>query len=160
MKISDLISMSIVSITDGERMGTVKDVLIDTGKLRATALILGGKSGKGFLSLDHVKSFGPDAITIEGADAIQWSTGQLHDDSGREAADLMKLSVVDDSGTEIGELHEITVDLPSGNVLTLSARKGGVFGIGAEFSDIPVEEIVSIGASLITVKQAVVSATV
>jgi sporulation protein YlmC with PRC-barrel domain len=157
MKISDLRGMSIVSMADGERVGTVKDVLIDTGKLQATALVIGGEPGQGFLPLDRVKSFGPDAITVENADGIQWATGQLHDDAGREAGELMKLRVMDGSGTETGVVHELTVDLPSGNVLTLNVRKGGVFGIGADSFDVPASDIVSIGASLVTVKQVVAS---
>jgi sporulation protein YlmC with PRC-barrel domain len=155
MKISDLRGKPIVSMTDGERVGTVKDVLIDTGKLQATALVVGGGRGKGFLPLDRVKSFGPDAITIEDTDGIQWATGQLHDETGREASELMKLHVMDGSGTVAGAVHELTFDLPSGNVVTLNVRKGGLFGIGAETVDVAVSDIVSIGASLVTVKQAI-----
>jgi sporulation protein YlmC with PRC-barrel domain len=157
MKISDLRGNAIVSMSDGERVGTVRDVLIDTGKLQATALVIGGRPGQGYLPLDGVKSFGPDAITIENADGIQWATGQLHDDSGREAGELMKLHVMDGSGTSTGTVHELTVDLPSGNVLTLSVRKGGVFGIGADNVDVPVSDIVSIGPSLVTVKTVIAS---
>jgi sporulation protein YlmC with PRC-barrel domain len=157
MNISDLKGKWIVSMTDGEKVGTVKDVLIDTERLRATALVIGGGPGQGLLPLDRVKSFGPDAITIENADGIQWATGQLHDDTGREASDLMKLRVMDGSGTVTGAVHELAVDLPSGNVLTLNVRKGGVFGIGAESVDVPVSDIVSIGASLVTVRQMIAS---
>jgi sporulation protein YlmC with PRC-barrel domain len=155
MNISDLRGKWIVSMTDGEKVGTVKDVLIDTERLRATALVIGGGRGQGFLPLDRVKSFGPDAITIENADGIQWATGQLHDDTGREASDLMKLRVMDGSGTVTGAVHELSVDLPSGNVLTLNVRKGGVFGIGADRVDVPVSDIVSIGASLVTIRQVI-----
>ena len=158
MKISDLRGNAIVSMADGERVGTVKDVLIDTGKLQATALLIGGRPGQGYLPLDRVKSFGPDAITIKNADGIQWVTGQLHDDSGREAGELTNLRVIDGSGTETGTVHEVTIDLPRGNVLTLSVRKGGVFGIGADNVDVPVSDIVSIGPSLVTVKTEAVSA--
>jgi sporulation protein YlmC with PRC-barrel domain len=155
MKISDLRGKPIVSMIDGERVGTVTDVLIDIGKLQATALVIGGDPGRGFLQLNRVKNFGPDAITIENADGIQWATGLLHDDAGREASDLMKLKVIDGTGTLTGAVHELSVDLPSGNVLTMNVRKGGVFGIGAESVDVPVSDIVSIGASLVTVKQMV-----
>jgi sporulation protein YlmC with PRC-barrel domain len=152
MKISDLRGNAIVSMTGGEKVGTVRDVLIDTTKLRATALVIGGRPGQGVLPLEHVKSFGPDAITIDNADGIQWATGQLHDDTGREAGELMKLGVIDGSGTSTGTVHDITVDLPSGDVLTLSVRKGGVFGIGSDNVDVPASDIVSIGDSLVTVK--------
>ena len=157
MKISDLRGKPIVSMMDGERVGTVKDVLIDTSKLQATGLIVGGGRGDGILRLDGVKSFGPDAITIENADGIQWATGQLHDDTGREASELLKLRVMDGSGTVAGAVHELTIDLPSGNVVTLNVHKGGLFGIGADSVDVPALDIVSIGASLVTVKQAIAS---
>jgi len=153
MKIGDLRGKPIVSMAGGEKVGTVKDVLIDTDKLLAMALVIGGGPGQGFLPLDRVKNFGPDAITVEDSNGIRWATGQLHDDTGREASALMKLRVIDGSGTVTGAVHELSIELPSGRVLTMNVRKGGVFGIGAESVDVPVSDIVSIGDSLVTVKQ-------
>ncbi len=150
MKISDLIGKPVVSMADGEKVGVVKDLVIDPEKLHATAFLLGGAPGQGFLPLEAVKSVGADAITIESAHLIKWATGQLSTATGREACDLKNLTVVDGSGTALGKLLEIYIDLPSGRIVSLHVSGGGVFGIGGHSTDIPAANVRTIGASLIT----------
>lgn len=149
MKVSEIIGKSVVSMSDGEKVGTVQDVIIDSGQLRATAIVLGGTPGQGYLPFETVKSIGNDAVTIETAQVIQWAT-QVNAATGRPTADLKKLPVMDASGTELGKLQDILVDIPSGQIVSLLVAGGGVFGIGAHRQEITSTHLRAIGPAFIT----------
>ncbi len=76
VKISDLRAREIVNIVDGRRLGLIKDIDIDLGEGRITAIILPGTSGGRFLGLlgkeeeivvpwDNIRKIGLDVILVE-----------------------------------------------------------------------------------------------
>ena len=87
----------IVSIADGERVGTVEDVLIDTGQLTSVGLIIEGKPGHGILPLAAIRANGKDAITVDQAAAVQWS-GAKTTEGTRTLGELLHLAVVNSAG--------------------------------------------------------------
>ena len=146
--VSDLIGVPIISVNDGTKLGSVKDVLIDTDSLKATALLISGDSGRGGLAFAQVLAFGPDAITVKSAEDIFWASA-TSPGPARESNDIKGLPVVDASGTHLGNVHDIS--LYGDRVESIEVRSGGVLGIGATDTDIPVKQIRSIGAELVTV---------
>ncbi|CAN5653987.1 hypothetical protein BH11ARM2_BH11ARM2_26370 [soil metagenome] len=150
-KVSELVGKSVVSLSDGVKVGTVKDVLIDTGTMVAGALLVAGDSGRGGLPFAQITNIGQDAITIETAQAVFWASANTPG-PGREAGEIKGLPVVDASGTVVGNVHDI--DLLNNRVQSLIVRSGGVFGLGANDSVVPVSAIRSIGAKLVTVEVA------
>ena len=150
--------MPVVSITGGEKVGTIYDVLIDTERLKATALLLGRHSGLGVVQLSNLSNVGPDAITIENADLIEWCTHRNHAGKGSELGDLTKLAVIDSSGTSTGVLHDVNIDFPGGAITSLEVRQGSLFGLLAHKSEVPISEVVSIGPTLVTVRAIVAAA--
>lgn len=150
MNISELIGKPIVSMIDGEKVGVVKDLLIDSEQLKVTAVLLGGIPGQGLLPYEQVKSVGLDAMTIESAQAIQWSTGQLATATGRPMHDLKKLPVMDSSGTELGGIQDIEIDVSTGRLQSIKVGGGGVFGIGGHSTVVAIAQIRTIGAAMIT----------
>ncbi|MHB8637567.1 MAG: PRC-barrel domain-containing protein [Fimbriimonadaceae bacterium] len=157
MNVSALIGKPVISMSDGEKVGTVKDVLIDPDKLCATGYLLGGPSGQGFLQFDKVKGVGEDAITIEGAQLIKWATVQRSKSTGREARELMKLTAVDGAGTALGALQDLRLDMKSGRVVSVQVGGGGLFGIGGHSVDIPASAVRAVGPSLVTIEAAAVA---
>src|SRR5947209_17790997 len=99
MKLSSLKGMPVVSITGGEKVGTIYDVLIDTERLKATALRLGGHSGLGVVQLSNLSNVGPDVITIENADLVEWCTHRNHAGKGSVVGEMAELGGIDSSGT-------------------------------------------------------------
>lgn len=152
MTLEDIKDKPIVGLAEGEKIGVAHDFLIDPKQLRATALVLGGQPGQGLLPLTSIRSIGADAITIESATLIQWTTSQLKDENGRTGTDLLSLTVVDESGTVLGTGRSLALS-DTGELQNIEVHKGGVFGIGEHRLDISPAQIRNIGPKLITVAE-------
>lgn len=147
-KISELIGRPVVSMAGGVKVGTVKDVLIDTATLTATALLISGDSGRGGLPFDKVLAVGPDAVTIEEVSSVFWASATTPG-PGREANEIKGLPVVNSLGADMGNVHDI--ELLGDRVQSLDVRSGGLFGIGASEKAITQHAIRSIGDKLVAV---------
>lgn len=150
-KVSELVGKAVVSLSDGIKVGTVKDVLINTDTMVAGALLVAGDSGRGGLPFAQITSIGQDAITIETAQSILWASANAPG-SERGANEIKGLPVVDASGTVIGNVHDI--ELLNDRVQSLVVRSGGILGLGAHDTVVPVSTVRSIGAKLVTVEVA------
>lgn len=147
-KVSELLGRNVVSMAGGEKVGTVKDILIDTDSLTATALLIAGESGRGGLPFAEILAFGPDAITVEDTKSVFWASA-TKPGPGREAAEIKGLTVLNAAGVEIGTVHDI--ELVGNRVHSLEVRSGGVFGIGASDAAVTNHSIRNIGPKLVTV---------
>ncbi|RYG38472.1 hypothetical protein EON81_03505 [bacterium] len=147
LKVSELLGKAVIGMADGAKLGTVKDVLIDVTSLSATALLVSGEAGQGNLPLERISGIGADAVTVESSQALLMSpqTGTL-----RPATEIKGLPVVDVTGNAIGNVHDMT--LYGDKVESIEVRSGGLFGIGANDSIIPVTALRSIGSKLVTVE--------
>lgn len=147
--ISDLVGRPVVSMSAGTKVGTVKDVLIDTEKMIATALLVSGAEGRGGLPFERILAIGSDAVMIDDAATIFWASA-TNPGPGREANDIKGLPVVNVDGEKLGTVYDI--ELLGQTVDTLDITAGGVFGLGADRRKIPHEAVRSIGPKLITIE--------
>lgn len=150
MKIAELNDKPVVSMADGTRVGTVKDLLVDSTGLAVTGLILGGDKGEGLLPFDQIRANGPDAITIESLNSIEWNIGRDRK-LGMAMSDFRKLAVIDASGTAHGHVSEVNLS-PTGRIESVEIREGGFLGIGVDEKVIPSAQIRSVGPKLMTVE--------
>src|SRR4051812_39319729 len=71
-----LIGRAVVSIADGEKVGTVSDLQLDLGERVVLGLLIGGDGGlfnrerPSLIPLGQVHTFGRDAITIQDTGGI------------------------------------------------------------------------------------------
>ncbi len=149
MRDKDLVGKSVVSMADGARVGTVKDLVFHG--LNLQALVVKGERGEGLLPFVSVGANGPDAITIESYTLVDWNKGPGLGPETMDIHRLRKLSVVDGNGKMLGHLHDLTMDT-AGHVEDIRVRTEGVFGIGAHETVIPASDIRALGADLITVE--------
>lgn len=148
LNVGEFVGKKVVSMSGGAIIGVVEDVLINTDNLCATAFAVSGEPGKGALPFDQTLGIGPDAVTVETAEAIHWKLDATLT-AGRLAKEIKGLPVVNVSGTTLGHVHEI--QLFGDCVSSLIVRSGGVFGIGAEEIVVATSTIRSIGPKLVTV---------
>jgi sporulation protein YlmC with PRC-barrel domain len=140
--------MAVVSMADGRKLGTIEDVLVDTGAWRVAAFVLEGPHGKAFLPFKGVRTFGRDAVTVEDAAATQGLPGQPEGLLGLR--DLRKLKVVNGEGTYLGDVQDLRFGERDGSLEELVAHKGGILGLGGASTPIPVTAIRGTGPEVLT----------
>ena len=154
MNAQDLKGLAVITLAEAERLGRVDDVVFETGPLRAAALRLKTPSGDRLVSLDEVRSVGADAIVAETTALVGQSDQTLSRQNLPGLAELAKLKVVDDEGSYLGQIARLDIDPSSGRVTSLDVRKGQTLGFGGETTAVMPEQIVSVGADLMTIRHA------
>ncbi|MHB8646312.1 MAG: PRC-barrel domain-containing protein [Thermomicrobiales bacterium] len=150
-----LIGRAVVSIADGEKVGTVADCEFDLTQRMMLGLLIGGDGGifnrgkPSFVPFNQVHTFGRDAVTIADTSGITVAEGAPH--AAATLSDLKK-RVVTMGGDVIGDGDDLTFDDQSGAIIALQlAPQGGFLGIGAATHLLPIDEIVECGRDVITV---------
>ena len=139
----------LVSMTDGKKLGEVKDIYCDSEITKVVAAHL-GKSGiinrkSLMVDLSHVKLFGIDVWLMDGseiviaADDVQGADKYVLGDSlrGRE--------MQTDGGTKIGSVSDILIDAQN-NVIGFSLGKIQVQGTIAEAKAIARAAVTDLGS--------------
>lgn len=150
--VDKLTGMTVVSMSEGAKLGKIDGALFDPQSLRLTALKLKGDSGEFIVPLEQVRAIGTDAVTVASSQVTQVATT-----SGAETLvnlrDLQKRKVVNAAGTLLGALQSLDIDPITGEVSSLMVHKGGLLGLGGETTAIAAASIQTIGNDLITVTE-------
>jgi len=125
-KSSDLISMPIISLEEGTKIGSVKNLLIDPGQKKVAALIIEEKGffkGQKIVPFNKIRSIGPGAITLDKTGSAETATSlpelmKLL----QEPANLIGAKVVAENGTILGQIEEYYVDPSSGDLISLDLK--------------------------------------
>lgn len=131
LKTKDFQGKLIISLTDGKKLGEIKDVYLDQEATKVAAAFL-GKSGiinRKSLTIDlaHVKLFGIDAWLVDASDIVIAKDEVSGSDTYLLGDSLRGREVQTDGGTKIGAIGDILVDEKC-NVLGFSFDKLNVEG--------------------------------
>ncbi len=146
MTVADLRKKPVVSMADGAKIGEVDDLVLDTARWAVVELHVVAKPGRGLLPMSSVKGIGPDAVTVESADVVSYSSHS----AGLGFDSLKALHVVDGTGTVRGNVSDMTF-AADGSVESLDVKQGGVFGIGAHHLTVTPKEVRGVGDKIITI---------
>jgi len=146
MTLADLRRKPVVSMSDGAKLGDVEDLVVDVAQWRVPELYIVSKGSHGILALNRVKNIGPDAVTVESAEAVDWNAKP----SGSLFGSIKGLQVVDGGGTVLG--HPVDLHYQNGEVESLEVNKGGVLGLGVQVTIVTPSQIRGVGDRLITVE--------
>ena len=154
IKSRDLIGRLIVTVTRGEIVGKVKDVLIDPDKWEIAALVLPGKMfSKETLIIPRavVHVFGQDVILVKSNETMP------RDDTLNHVASLIAVSgemkgrqIATEKGVKVGLLDDVLVD-EAGKVVAYDLAKVFVKGSLSKSKEIPFHATRSVGPDLIIV---------
>jgi uncharacterized protein YrrD len=157
-----LVGRAVVSVADGEKLGTVSDVALDLSARAVRGLLMGGGGGllhreaPSLIPLAQIHSIGPHAVTLADKTGITRVEGTS--DAGAPTLDALKKPVVTESGEAIGTGDDVTFDEATGAFTALQlAPKGGFLGIGATTPVIPLDEVIEFGPDAITVHNAAIA---
>lgn len=149
MDIDKLKGMTVVSVSEGARLGRVEDVLLDTSALQIGALKIAHEGQQFVIPFNLIKSIGADAITVESSQVTQ-ATGDAAT-SLVSLRDFKKLKIVDEFGTLLGVLSGVEFEQQTGKMQQLLVHKGGVLGLGGTTKTVDASQVRGIGRDVVTV---------
>ncbi len=109
----ELAGLAVVSLTGGDRLGRVDDVIFDTTKAVIVGVLVdrGGMFSKPkFLEATHVRAIGSDALTIDSEAALTEYDPAATGPSAQPAKPLGGRPVLTEAGSIIGKIADIAVD--------------------------------------------------
>jgi len=94
--LSELRGRAVISINEGARLGTVKDVAIHPGDRQIEGFLLGTEGQDAYLPFGNIAKIGPDAIMVNSKDPTRPSSEA---DLLYTVNELSKLEVINTAGT-------------------------------------------------------------
>lgn len=147
--------LAVVHIDVGQRLGTVRSILLDPAPRRAVALLVSLTQGwmrKGLLAIDHVYAIGDQAVTVE--DAAHIVTADEESElwtRWRERVDLHGMPILTERGEGLGVVEAYDFDL-SGRVTEIAIRQGVWKRFKGQTLSIPGASIRSFGRDAVIVR--------
>jgi len=125
----------LISVTDGKKLGEIKDLYLDSGGTQVAAVFLGreGMINRKSLVIDRaaIQLFGLDAWLVNGSDTVN----QMDDKSGLKELvfmdDLRGREIETDGGSKIGTIGDVVLD-EQARVLGFTLGKNYIKGALAE----------------------------
>jgi uncharacterized protein YrrD len=138
----------LLSVTDGKKLGEIKDLYLDSGATQVAAVFLGreGMINRKSLVVERaaIQLFGIDAWLVNGSDKVM----PMDDKSGLKELlfmdDLRGREIETDGGTKIGTVGDVIVD-EQARVLGFTLGKNHIKGALAEKKGIVRAAFVDLG---------------
>lgn len=130
IRASRLRNLPVVDLDTAVKIGRVRELIVDPGRLRVTGLVIrrGGALGRGgaewVLPGSAVHSVGSDALTVRGGHAHQWNVELAAFPS---LSSLIGRQALSRRGRMLGTVDDILLDEETGRIMgyALDARTGG-----------------------------------
>ena len=138
----------LISVTDGKKLGEIKDLYLDSGATQVAAVFLGreGMINRKTLVIDRaaIQLFGIDVWLVNGSDKVS----QMDDKSGLKELvfmdDLRGREIETDGGSKIGTIGDVVLD-EQARVLGFMLGKNYIKGALAEKKGIVRAAFVDLG---------------
>lgn len=156
LKGKSIIGKNVLSRADGEKIASVKDIIISKDHTRIVALLTdgGGLFSKArMVPMSKVVSFGKDAVVVtDRAADMEAQDDPVVKESLDSKDKLIGKAVFTERGDEQGKVSDIHFDEASHSIVALELS-GGVLESAAEgTANLPVEDIISIGQDAVVIK--------
>lgn len=155
MDVKSLSGIAVVSIEDGEKVGTVNDVIFNLEALQVVGFRLSRtrliRRGRNVVTMSDVESIGSDAVMVRNREKVR---DEQHE---REFADrpdlraLTSLRVVTQEGAYVGNLSTVHFDPASGSITQLEVSGSSLMSMLRRNREIPADEVVSMGTDVVVV---------
>ncbi len=159
MNNKDVKGIAVISIADGEKLGTVDRAYVDQASKRIVGFAVG--SGGGLLAADsapafkidadEVHSLGPDAMTLDRKLEVSGEQTNARYGELTELDELTQRKVVTEGGTFVGQVASVDFDERTFRLTEFEASPG----FFKSNRRVPVDQVISVGADLVVVSDAV-----
>jgi uncharacterized protein YrrD len=153
--------LTVISIADGEKLGTIDHIYLDPVKKQVAGFGIheapghqtGDASTPTLIDVDDIHSLGPDAITLSDKGAIRGDQTRDQLDALLELDHLTGLKAVTEGGTHIGGVASVDIDDRTFQIRQLEVSPG----FFKSNKHVAVNQITSIGSDLVIVDDAVLA---
>jgi sporulation protein YlmC with PRC-barrel domain len=153
--------LAVISIADGEKMGTIDRVLIDPASAKVSGFSVGHGGGllampadpgtEQLIDVDDIHALGQDAVTLRDKGAARGDQTTANEASLLDLDALTKLKVITEGGTYVGDLASVEIDERSFKLSELEVSPG----FFKSNRHVPIDQVVNIGHELIVVNDSV-----
>lgn len=153
--IDELLGMSVLTLKEGARLGSLRGVEIDPleGRVRYLRFAEHGRR-EGYIPWEAVHSIGADAITVRSAgDARETLTAVEREGLTSQVGDRPAMT---ESGTQLGTVTSYDLDPASGKIASYHIRSGGFLGVGTQDCAFPHASIRAFGNDAIILDDSVI----
>ena len=127
MRISETKKHKVVDLTTAEQVAQVDGLVIDPEQQAVVAVRLRKFKGVGtVVPWSDVKSFGPDAVTVEGTAAFRDPADE--DERRAVGLDVMGILVLTDGGRSVGRVDDADFDPATGAISSIITDGGEIPG--------------------------------
>ncbi len=148
----ELAGLAVVTLTGGEKLGRVDDVVFDPSTGRVTGFFVdrGGMFSKPkFLPAGDVQSLGDDALTVASDKVLLDGPSALTGELAAKTAE--NLPVLNPAGTVLGKVSDIGVDTQSLSVPYLLLATGIIGDTLHGKPHVPISAVQTVGADSVIV---------
>lgn len=163
MDAKSLKGIAVVCIEEGEKVGTVDNILFDLEGRRVIAFKLVKpnllRSGGIVARMDDIESIGKDAIMIKNKERVREFKTEGDLQSSPDLHSLSSLRVVSEDGTYIGNMATIQFDKNNGAITDIEVTGGSFIDRLRRNLVVPASEVVSIGSDVVVIPDKYAPAT-
>ena len=148
----ELSGLAVVTLTGGEKLGRVSDIVFDpnTGRITGFFVDRGGMFSKPkFLPVGDVQSLGDDALTVTSDKVLLDGPSALTGELAAKTAE--NLPVLNPAGTVLGKVSDIGVDTQSLTVSYLILATGIIGDVLHGKPHLPISAVQTVGADSVIV---------
>ncbi|MDQ3448917.1 MAG: PRC-barrel domain-containing protein, partial [Chloroflexota bacterium] len=150
-----IIGKDVLSLADGIRIHSVKDLIIGEENDCVVALLVdegGLLSGSTVVPIEAVHSFGKDAVVIADAGAVVAASSypKVHAIIDRKDS-LLGKKVVTTEGEELGKIGDMYFDETNGRILGLEVSGGTLGDLTKGAAYLPIEDVQRAGPDVVFV---------
>ncbi|RYG48286.1 hypothetical protein EON79_04940 [bacterium] len=152
-----LIGMPVVTLDDGERKGTVHDVVYSAqeGRLLYLTVPVGGSlfGGGSTLLLDahNIRSVGADAITVDLASSLVQQDRDVRKVAEESGEGIVGKKIMTEDGDNLGTVVDVLLDVDDHKIVAYEVSGGIWSDLMRGQTDVPASVVVSIGKDVIVV---------
>jgi len=162
MNSKQLKGLAVISIADGEKLGSIDRVLVDPVAAKVVGFSV-RQGGGGILSspvetdaeqmvdVDDIHALGKDAITLQDKGSVRGDQTSTRLQSLLDLDQMAKLKVITEGGTYVGEMVSAEINERSYGLTELEVSPG----FFKSNRHVPIAQVVNIGHDLIVVKDVV-----
>jgi uncharacterized protein YrrD len=161
IKANSLIGLPVITVNDGQKVNTIKDVVYDGNTNQVTAFVVDEKgwfSVAKIILIQDIKSIGKDAILIQDETKIVTADSQVDQSIALTANDdnfLDTNDVITQSGTKLGKVTDIYFNEATGKLEAIEVSEGFLKNAVSGSKKITIDDIITVGKENLIVEDLV-----